>query len=498
MGSKIITEKDFFICKGGLMPAPMQSTQLITKKKDGSKYITIKDTSTQSYVDFACSKLMWLMALIAAIVAVAVVATGGMALIAIGAIAGAAGAVYGAVLGSLICGQKAAVARQWLGHKSNFMIMNTPTVTGDHKMLCSIFGMEISYAANIKNWWQAVSLGAANFIGEVLQGAMIGASVGMGGALIKGGISILSGGGGASGLLRGAAQIFKSLPGNFVGNIIQSFGKFGLGLRGVMGAQHTMQAYGETGEAGAADFGKGVFAMETGAYDSAKKIFSGQGSAMDFIGMILMFSPVGKATKERPGGGTHADEMSRNADGERAGKADDAEAAEAAPRAEGEAPANENTRRDGEAFEDPAPLDNATTGALGERAVVDRLRADGYTEVLQIQNNSGHGVDVIARNPTNGHVKCVEVKANSSKLSDAQKLGGEVYVNDRLNRAVNGERGYGVPPNPTELPQNARTAQRWIDEAPNVDYEVHRVPVDRTTGDIGTPDVTPWDPVPSN
>lgn len=122
------------------------------------------------------------------------------------------------------------------------------------------------------------------------------------------------------------------------------------------------------------------------------------------------------------------------------------------------------------------------------------MRGEGYTDVVQVQNNSGHGVDVIARNPTTGEVKCIEVKANSSKLSADQKLGGENYVNDRLNRAIEGNGHYKIPPNSPQMKTDAEMARDWIDEAPRVDYEVHRVQVDRTTGQVNGTTVTPWDP----
>ncbi|MGO4288973.1 hypothetical protein [Chitinophaga sp. RAB17] len=485
MGAKITTEKEFWQCSGGLMPAPMQSTQLVTKKKDGNKYITINDKSTQSFVDFACKKMMWLMALIAAIVVVAVVATGGAALIAIGALAGAAGAVLGAVVGSLICGQRAAIARIWIGEKADFKILETPTVTGEHKMVCNIFGEQISYAPNVKSWWQAISLGAANFIGGVLEGAMVGAAVGGGVAFMEGGMAALAEGG-IGGLGRSALQLVKSLPGNLLKNFVSSWTTgLGAGLRATTGVQQVAQTYGETGTAGVGDFGKGVVGMETGTAESAQRIFTGQGTAMDYIGIAMWFTPAHKSAEEAKKGnkgGNEEQNRSNREEGE-------------TPVNDGPPPENEATARpDGEAFEDPAPLRNSAIGDIGEAAVVDRLIADGYTEILQVQNNSGHGVDIIGRNPTNGHVKAIEVKANTSRLSEAQQQGGEVYVEDRLRRAANGERGYGVPPNPPELPQQARQAQRWIENAPNVDYEVHRVPVDRTTGVVGEPEVSPWDP----
>ena len=490
MGAKIITEKDFWTCGGGLMPAPLQTTQLVAKKKDGSKYITINDKSTQSFVDFACKKLMWLMALVAAVIAVAVVATGGAALIAIGAIAGAAGAAFGAVLGSLICGQKAAMARHWIGQKDNLKILGISTVTGQHKMLCSIFNEEITYAPNIKSWWQAIALGAANFIGGVLQGAMVGAAVGGGAALLQGGIAALAEGG-ISGLGRGALQLVRTLPGNVVGNVVGSWTTgMGLGLRGLLGAQHAAQTYGETGQAGAGDFVQGAVSMETGTAQSARNVFSGQGTASDYMGLALWLTPIHEAAKSpgEPEGG-----KPNEPEGEKPNERE-------TPQNGGEEPPTPPNGTDGEAYEDATQLNTGELGDIGEAAVVAKLRQEGYTEILQIQNNSGHGVDVIGRDPGTGNVKAIEVKANTSQLSEAQTKGGEWYVNDRLQRAADGARGYGVPPNPPDLPTNAVKAQKWIEDAPQVDYEVHRVSVDRSNGTVGNTKVTPWtakpDPTP--
>lgn len=360
-------------------------------------------------------------------------------------------------------------------------------------MLCPIFGQQISYAPNIKSWWQAIALGAANFIGGVMEGAMAGAAVGGAFALIQGGMAAFAQGG-AGGLGRSVLQLFKSLPGNLANNFVASWTTgFGAGLRATTGVQHTAQTYGETGEAGVGDFAAGVVGMETGTIDSGKRIFTGQGTAMDFIGMALWFTPAHKAAEETHNNKRTNPEEQRPAEEPTPEEPNPEETA----RNNNPEPESEPTGADGEAFEEPAPdLGNSVVGGIGEQVVVDRLVAEGYTEVLQIQNNSGHGVDVIARNPTNGHVKCIEVKANSSQLSEAQKLGGEWYVQDRLNRAATGARGYGVPPNPPELPGNARQAQGWIEDAPQVDYEVHRVPVDRTAGTAGTPEVSPWDPPP--
>jgi hypothetical protein len=330
-----------------MMPAPLQTTQLVARKQDGHKYITINDKSTQSFVDFACKKLMWLMALVAAVIAVCVVATGGAALIAIGAIAGAAGAVFGAVVGSLICGQKAAMARHWIGQKDNLKVLGTPTVTGANKMVCTIFNEQITFAPNIKSWWQAVALGAANFVGGVLQGAMVGAAVGGGAALIQGGIAALAEGG-VSGLGRGALQLVRTLPGNVVGNVVSSWTTgLGLGLRGLLGAQNVAATYGQTGQAGVGDFASGAVSMETGTAESAKNVFTGQGTASDYLGLALWMVPVHESTKPKA---TPAEEGGGGGKGN--GDGDGKPAEDEAPKSDGGQGDNPPDSNGGEAYED--------------------------------------------------------------------------------------------------------------------------------------------------
>jgi Holliday junction resolvase-like predicted endonuclease len=207
------------------------------------------------------------------------------------------------------------------------------------------------------------------------------------------------------------------------------------------------------------------------------------------LGVALWLTPAHRAQEEARGSGEEAKGEETKGEETKGEETRDEETPQSKAN-EGETPAQQGEH---EAYEEGGDLGNSRVGSLGEQAVVDRLRAAGYTEILQIQNNSGHGVDVIARNPLTGEVKAVEVKANSSQLSADQQRGGEWYVGDRLRRAANGERGYGVPPNPETLPADARRAQRWIQDAPRVDYEVHRVPVDRTTGEAGPPTVGPWD-----
>ncbi len=281
MGNKIITEKDFWTCTGGLVPAQLQTTQLSTKKVGDFKYITIKDTATSSWMDFSCKKLMFVMAMLAVAIALVTVATGGMALIAICAAAAAGGAIFGALIGTLLCGQLAAAARYWMQSKSDMIIQGQQAITGDHKMQCMIFGDIISFAPQIKNWWQAYALGASNFIGEVLKNAMYGAAIGSGAAIITGGPAVL-------------AQFGLS---NIGANWLATWAGYGLGLRGLMGAQTILGAYGNTGTVTGGDVLSGAFAMEIGTYHAASNILSGRGTVDDFLGVAMWMMPAPKSNR---------------------------------------------------------------------------------------------------------------------------------------------------------------------------------------------------------
>lgn len=312
MGNKIITENDFFQCSGGMMPSPFQSKQLIVKKADSAKYITKMDISTISWVDFGCKKLMLLYAVVAAVaalVAALCVATGGAALIAICAIAGVVGAAFGAVVGTLICGQLVAPTRQWLGSKSNFKILGIDTITGDHYMRCDAFvmlGMSpefITFAPNIKSWGQAIAMGSASFLANVLQGALTGMMIGAAGtaipALFQGGTAALAGG--------GISQLGRFLGTNLVKNYFASwFTAGGLGIRGAITLQTTLDAYGTTGEVTGADIKNGIFGLELGTAHSAVNIVTGNANVLDIIGLTLWFSPTSQVVRRNVRGNTEA------------------------------------------------------------------------------------------------------------------------------------------------------------------------------------------------
>lgn len=74
------------------------------------------------------------------------------------------------------------------------------------------------------------------------------------------------------------------------------------------------------------------------------------------------------------------------------------------------------------------------TGALGEALAMNYLDQLGYKRITQLQNVSGHGIDVVAISPK-GHVVFVEVKASKNisgiRLSKTQ-VEFEKFVDDRL------------------------------------------------------------------
>lgn len=355
MGNKIITEKDFFECSGGMMPSPFQARQPIVKRQDGAKYITKDDISTVSWVDFGCKKVMLLYAVVAAVavaVAALCVATGGAALIAMCAIAGAAGAILGAIVGTLICGQLVAPTRKWIGSKSNFKIQGINTISGDHYIQCDAFtylGMSpefVRFNPQIKTWSQAIAKGGAAFIGNVFEGMMAGAAIGG----IAAGGAALFGSGSWAGAGNVTLQFLKSIPKNIAGNIIESYMLPGLGIRGVMTAQNVAAGYGETGEFSASqamsDAKDGFFGMELGTVDSFKNISTGNGTWQDYTGLALNLMPVGKGTRDLLDGKKKSG--SAKTEGEAPSKMDETDTTKPKVKTEGDAPTK---KVEGDAYE---------------------------------------------------------------------------------------------------------------------------------------------------
>lgn len=395
MGNKIITEKDFWICSCGAVPAQLQSQQESVKKKSGEKYITVMDKSTSSWIDFGCTRLMLIYAIIAAavvVIAAMTVATGGAALIALGALAGLAGAAWGAIVGSLLCGQLAAKARKWEGSKNDYIIQQVHAISGAHKMTCPVGGT-ITFAPEIKNWSQAIALGASNYIGHLMEGMMAGAAIGMGGAALSGGAGAFASGG-IRGLGQAALQFAKSAPLNVIKNIGATFGisaagastttvvttaATAVGLRSLTATQAGLQHYGSTGESGWGAAGRGVFGMEEGMYHSGANILSGNAGWQDVAGLALLLSPVHKAPEE-----LNAKKSEPVQDGEPARDAENKKGDEESVKDVNAIPDETvNGQRDGEAYE----------ARIGERRIsdelYDELREQTPTQEIRDMVNEG-------------------------------------------------------------------------------------------------------------
>jgi hypothetical protein len=288
--SKLLNDKDFFICTGGMMPTQMQSLQKVAMKKDGTKFLVKVDTATTPIMDFSCKKLMLLMAIIAVVVCALTIATGGMALIAAAAIGG----LIGAAIGSLICGHVGAIARTWIGYKSDFKIVNIETLTDGAYMKCAIFQEEIRIAPFIKNWWQAAAVGLTNFAGEMFKCVMVGAA--------------------AAGAAVLATQGIGAFLANAASNYLMTWTTgWGLGLRGAMGVMDGVnQKYingASTEDAIGSGAGAALTGMERGTANSAYNVATGQGSFEDYTGLLGWGAPIPKGNGETRGSGPETDHM---------------------------------------------------------------------------------------------------------------------------------------------------------------------------------------------
>ncbi|MDW5415700.1 restriction endonuclease [Iodobacter sp. CM08] len=89
-------------------------------------------------------------------------------------------------------------------------------------------------------------------------------------------------------------------------------------------------------------------------------------------------------------------------------------------------------------------LAKAGNGDLGEMAIANLMRQQGYTDVIAIKNNSGHGIDIIARN-AEGKLVGIEAKTSTTgktgTLSPDQRLGSDAFVRSRIERAANATDG---------------------------------------------------------
>ncbi|PPU75361.1 XVIPCD domain-containing protein [Xanthomonas cucurbitae] len=145
-------------------------------------------------------------------------------------------------------------------------------------------------------------------------------------------------------------------------------------------------------------------------------------------------------------------------------------------------------------------LENHEVGAIGEALVSHDLAARGYTDLVPIQNNSGHGIDVVGINPQTQRWESFEVKASVQGIARSQGGDPEQFVVSRLNRAI-AKQGQWAPQNTWEE-QAQSTAARVLAEARDittgkVDIEANWAKVnlarDPATGTLtGTPEIGKW------
>ncbi len=145
-------------------------------------------------------------------------------------------------------------------------------------------------------------------------------------------------------------------------------------------------------------------------------------------------------------------------------------------------------------------LSSREVGDIGEAIVAHDLARRGYRDLVPIQNNSGHGNDLMGIHPQTGRWEGIEIKASVHGAARTQSGEPFVTITRRLERAVEGK-GHWDPKNMWEE-QAQSTATRVLDEAfdsrtrtLDVDPKWARVNLERdaVTGELkGTPDIEAW------
>jgi len=105
-------------------------------------------------------------------------------------------------------------------------------------------------------------------------------------------------------------------------------------------------------------------------------------------------------------------------------------------------------------------------GKCGEWLAKQDLHNEGYTDIIEVQNKSGHGVDVMGRN-ANGDIKVYEVKTTSGNTApplsrDQKEMGGQRYTDSRLGRAAGAKGHYKNSP---AAIANGLKARDWLKDA---------------------------------
>lgn len=128
-------------------------------------------------------------------------------------------------------------------------------------------------------------------------------------------------------------------------------------------------------------------------------------------------------------------------------------------------------------------LSSKELGTAGEVFARENLRAYGYTDVLPLQDDSGHGIDIVARRGANFHM--FEVKTHTGKTADdkekapsltIREKGREDFAYDVLLQILNRSGSYAgagkeVRDVAAEILRRANTKARTVLGAKSADYE---------------------------
>lgn len=106
---------------------------------------------------------------------------------------------------------------------------------------------------------------------------------------------------------------------------------------------------------------------------------------------------------------------------------------------------------------DVSKLSSAEVGAIGEALVTRDLVKKGYTDIVAIQNNSNHGIDLVARNKA-GELEFFEIKASATGNAKPPQAGSQQFIQDRLQKALSAQ-GHWADQN---MPAGVRRAAKDI------------------------------------
>ena len=88
---------------------------------------------------------------------------------------------------------------------------------------------------------------------------------------------------------------------------------------------------------------------------------------------------------------------------------------------------------------DLAKLSTRQLGDIGEAIHTYDLVKAGHTDIVAVKNNSGHGIDLVSRNPAD-ELEFSEIKSSAQGQAKGQRGDPEDFVTSRLDRAIGQDR----------------------------------------------------------